>query len=95
MSCDTPNWKIRNLEGGFIYAVKDVTKPHDWARVEAQLGHVYGMDYFAADVMSPTTANSNTVYQTGTVCLEINTAPGLESPTVLDFYAEHLRGYLR
>lgn len=73
------NWKVRNLDGGFIYAhenvdVNDVAKAYAITAVEA-----LGLDFGAVDIIETKMGNF--------FVLEVNTACGLAG-TTLDKYAE-------
>jgi len=80
------NWKVRNRDGGFIYA-NDPTNigevPKD---VKAQARRAFdssGLEFGAVDVIYNKKKEKAYV-------LEINTAPGLEGAT-LDYYATNLK----
>lgn len=69
------NVRVRNLEGGYVYAHNDVELPND---VKAQAQAAFGashLDFGAMDVIW------NEVQQKAYV-LEINTAPGLQGATI-------------
>lgn len=73
------NWKVRNLDGGFIYAhenvdVADVAKEYAITAVAAM-----GLDFGAVDIIETKMGNF--------FVLEVNTACGLAG-TTLDKYAE-------
>ena len=93
-SCDAPDWRIRNYANGFIYAVNDVQLPEGYENIQKSLSSHDDLQYCAADVMSPSRDNKSAVRYRGSVILEINTAPGLESPTVLAHYVKHLQGVI-
>lgn len=83
---DNPNWKVRNLDNGFIYQRHGFECP---ARVLEAAHDAFtssGLDFGAVDVIW------NTHYQQAVV-LEINTAPGLEGSTVED-YANYFKGVM-
>lgn len=76
---DQVNWKVRNLDGGFIYAnqnveVDDVAKRYAITAVEA-----LGLDFGAVDILKTKKGNF--------FVLEVNTACGLAG-TTLDKYVE-------
>ncbi len=76
------NWKVRNLEGGFIYANQDVEAP-DEVKVQAKKAiTALGMDFGAVDII---VTNREAVY-----VLEINSACGLAG-TTLEKYSEAFR----
>lgn len=77
------NWQIRNHDNGFVFVRQDVNPPASvTASATAALG-ACGLDFGAVDVIW------NEQRQRAYV-LEINTAPGLEGQTVLD-YANYIR----
>lgn len=76
---DQVNWKVRNLDGGFIYAnqnvdVADVAKQYAITAVKA-----LGLDFGAVDILQTKRGNF--------FVLEVNTACGLAG-TTLDKYVE-------
>lgn len=76
------NWKVRNLDGGFIYAhegvdVSEVAKNYAIMAVAA-----HGLDFGAVDILETKMGNF--------YVLEVNTACGLAG-TTLDKYAEAFR----
>lgn len=83
---EVPNWKIRNRNGGFIYAndpsnVGDV--PEDVIVQAEKLFLGTGLDFGAVDVIW----NKK---QKKAYVLEVNTAPGLQGRT-LEFYTNALK----
>ena len=78
---NNPNWKVRNLKGGFIYASDPENlgqvPPDVLTQARAAFEHS-GLDFGAVDVIY------NKKYNQAYV-LEINTAPGLQGRT-LEFY---------
>lgn len=82
-----PNWKVRNLAGGFIYSRADLNVPvcvTDVAiRCMEKLG---GLNFGAVDVVYNSKRNKAYV-------LEVNSAPGLEGTTVVN-YAEAFKELL-
>jgi glutathione synthase/RimK-type ligase-like ATP-grasp enzyme len=78
------NWRVRNHGGGFIYARADVQPPELVARAARDAIHHLGLHFGAVDIGWNDKHRRATVY-------EVNTAPGLEGTTVLE-YAEYLRG---
>lgn len=80
------NWKIRNLDGGFIYAREGFTTPASVASCAVQIFNATGLDFGAIDI----------IYNEKKECayaLEVNTAPGLTG-TTLEKYTEMLRGLI-
>lgn len=74
------NWKVRNLDGGFIFAREDGQFPQD-VEVQAVLAvEAIGLDFGAVDVIFNEKKSRAYV-------LEINTAPGLMG-TTLEKYKE-------
>lgn len=75
---DEPNWQIRNHANGFVYAREGVDPPAGVLGVAADCLVRSGLDFGAVDVIW-------NEHQGKAYCLEINTAPGLEGQTVLDY----------
>ena len=75
---DNPNWQVRNHQNGFIYVRNNVNPPADAQRVAVEAFQATGLDFGAVDVIW------NERQQRAYV-LEINTAPGLEGQTVVDY----------
>jgi glutathione synthase/RimK-type ligase-like ATP-grasp enzyme len=84
IDCPTPNWKVRNLAGGFIYARQDVEPPAKVIDAAKRSLLASGLDFGAVDVIY--NAEKDRPY-----VLEINTAPGLEGQTISD-YADFFSG---
>jgi hypothetical protein len=77
--------RIRNHHNGYVFVRGDVNPPQqvlDQARLAV---HSLGLDFGAVDIIW------NNHYSLATV-LEVNTAPGLEGQTVID-YANYFREY--
>jgi glutathione synthase/RimK-type ligase-like ATP-grasp enzyme len=81
---------IRNAANGWVFAVNDVrfTSPEIEEKVRSYsvaAVKALGLDFGAVDII---------VNKKGTEAyvLEVNTAPGIESPTVLAAYVEYIRG---
>lgn len=81
-STDVPNeqvnWKVRNLAGGFIFARHNVNPPEDVIIQARKALNVVGLDFGAVDVIWNQRRNEAYV-------LEINSAPGLEGSTLIDY----------
>lgn len=81
---ETPvNWKIRNLDNGFIYQRNDISPNEEVLRVAREALRISELDFGGVDVIW----NSN---QRRAYVLEINSAPGLQGTTVVN-YANALR----
>lgn len=80
------NWKIRNLKGGFIYAIQNVNVCDDAKALAVAAVKALKLDFGAVDIIL-------TKSQKWFV-LEVNTACGLEG-TTLQIYAEHLNKLAR
>lgn len=78
--CTDPNWRVRNLDGGFIYRRHGFTAPQQVIDVAKDCLASSGLDFGAVDVIW-------NEHQEKAYVLEINTAPGLEGTTISD-YAE-------
>lgn len=72
------NWKIRNLENGFIYQRSNVNPDQQVLDVAIKAMEVLGLDFGGVDVVWG--KNDKKAY-----VLEINTAPGLQGTTVEDY----------
>ncbi len=83
---ENPNWKIRNLDNGFVYVRQAVNPPQSVLDVSKQALQASGLDFGAVDVIHNRRENRSYV-------LEINTAPGLEGTTVED-YAAFFKGVI-
>ena len=83
LECDNPNWQVRNHQNGFIYKREDVTPPACVIQAAYQAFDASGLDFGAVDVIYNDKKNKAYV-------LEINTAPGLEGQTVVD-YADYFK----
>lgn len=80
------NWKIRNLEGGFIYSRHfDTPVPNKVVRNAKIAVNSLGLTFGAVDVIY------NERHDRAYV-LEVNTAPGIQGE-VLDWYADNIRKY--
>lgn len=79
---DQVNWKVRNLDGGFIYANQAVECPDEVKEQAKKATEALGLDFGAVDVI---VKRNQEVY-----VLEVNTACGL-SGTTLDRYVEALK----
>ena len=80
---DNPDFKIRNLQNGFIYAREDVNPPDCVIDVARRALSCTDLDFGAVDVIY--NARERRAY-----VLEINTAPGITGTTV-----ERYRDYFR
>lgn len=78
------NWKIRNLQNGFIYARTDVLAPDECLTQAKAVIALLGLAFGAVDIIW------NEKEQKAYV-LEVNTAPGLQG-TTLEIYANKLGG---
>jgi glutathione synthase/RimK-type ligase-like ATP-grasp enzyme len=72
------NWKIRNLENGFIYQREGINPDKSVLDVALKAMEVTGLDFGGVDIVYG--HKDNTAY-----VLEINTAPGLQGTTVSDY----------
>ncbi len=82
---DKVNWKIRNHDNGFIYARDNIQVPADVTAQALALIEVTGLDFGAIDVIYNRKNDQAFV-------LEVNTAPGLEGQSVVD-YAEAFKRF--
>lgn len=80
------NWKVRNLDGGFIYAREGVEAPDKVIEAAEKVSESFGLLFGAWDVLYNRTDNK-------AVVLEVNTAPGLAGTTVQK-YADAFKKYL-
>lgn len=75
---ENPNWKVRNLDGGFIYANIDVEAPEKVTEAVREIMSYHptrDLDFGAVDVIYNERDNKAFV-------LEVNTAPGLAGTTL-------------
>ena len=82
---ENPNWEVRNLEGGFIYARHNLDVPVPVTQAAERCMEALDLDFGAVDVIYNAKANRAYV-------LEVNSAPGLEGTTVENYargFREH------
>lgn len=83
---ENPNWKVRNLEGGFVFAETDYNDtPVEVIEQSYKAAEALGIDFGGVDVIW-------NEYEGKAYVLEINTACGLEERTA-DRYGEKFRDY--
>lgn len=80
------NWKVRNLDNGFVYQREGINPADSVTAVALEAMRYSGLTFGAVDVIYNSRANRSYV-------LEINTAPGLEGQTVQN-YANAFRRWL-
>jgi hypothetical protein len=80
------DWRIRNLDGGFIYARENVELPESVKTCALEVFSRLGLDFGAIDIIY--NEKEGKAY-----ALEVNTAPGLAG-TTLDRYVEMIEGLL-
>ncbi len=80
---ENPNWQVRNLAGGFIYAREGVEPPVCVLDVARRAFTCIDLDFGAVDVIY--NARENRAY-----VLEVNTAPGITGTTV-ERYVNYFR----
>lgn len=86
---ENPNFKVRNLAGGFIYANMDVETPEVVDKVAEMFYNgmlAGGLDFGALDIIYNEREDQAYI-------LEVNTAPGLAGRT-LEAYTEMLKAYI-
>ena len=83
---DEANYKIRNLENGFIYGRRDIICPPTVHHMASEIAHICPLDFGAIDIIYNERSSVS-------FALEINTAPGLEGET-LEVYNSSIRGAL-
>lgn len=79
------NWQVRNLDGGFIFANKNVELPAVALQSAVAAVDCLGLDFGAVDIIL---GNDGNYY-----VLEVNTACGLQGST-LDAYVEAFKEYV-
>lgn len=79
-SGDVINWKVRNLDNGFIYQRNDINPHPSVIRVAVESMRIVGLDFGAVDVIWNDKGGRAYV-------LEINTAPGITGTTVEEYAA--------
>lgn len=72
------NWKIRNLDNGFIYQRNDINPDPSVHRVALEAIRISGLNFGAVDVIFSKAARRSYV-------LEINSAPGITGTTVENY----------
>lgn len=82
---DEVNWQVRNLDGGFIFANKNVELPAEALQSAVAAVDCLGLDFGAVDIIL---GNDGNYY-----VLEVNTACGLQGST-LDAYVEAFKEYV-
>ena len=75
---DNPNWQVRNLANGFIYAREGVEPPACVLDVARRALACSDLDFGAVDVIY--SARNDRAY-----VLEVNTAPGITGTTVVNY----------
>lgn len=75
-----PNWKVRNLENGFIYMRTGVEAPPCVIEEAAKAVREVGLDFGAVDVVYNQKQDKAYV-------LEVNSAPGVEGTSVINYTA--------
>jgi len=75
---ENPNYEIRNLANGFIYARTDVNPPRSVIDVAVRAFNCFSIDFGAVDVIYNQLQDRSYV-------LEINSAPGITGTTVDDY----------
>lgn len=80
------NWKVRNLDNGFIYQRENINPSDEVRKVAVEAMKISGLTFGAVDVIF--NAKQRRAY-----VLEVNTAPGITGTTV-DNYADAFRRYL-
>jgi len=83
---DEPNWQVRNLEGGFIYARNNIEVPNAVLICANAVIRSFNLDFGAIDIIY--NEKHDRAY-----ALEINTAPGLEGQTV-EIYSNAFKEFL-
>lgn len=83
---------IRSYDNGWVFCVDNVTFPDDNSKAavadaSVQAVEAVGLDFAAVDIILGKDGQE--------YVLELNTAPGLESPTILAAYREAIVKYVR
>lgn len=76
---------IRNRDNGWVFCVLDVQEPDRLREIAIEAVSKLELDFGAVDMIL---GRDNKLY-----VLEVNTRPGLESPTVLSAYTEAIQSY--
>jgi D-alanine-D-alanine ligase-like ATP-grasp enzyme len=85
-SGDEINWKVRNLDNGFIYQREGINPPEEVRVCALEAVRLSELDFAASDIIY--NQRERRAY-----CLELNSAPGIQGSTVED-YAEAFRRFL-
>lgn len=80
LDVENPNWQVRNHANGFVYVRDDVESPEMVLEQAVQALEALGLAFGAVDVIW-------NAHEAKAYVLEVNTAPGLEGQTVLDYSA--------
>ncbi len=87
LDAESPNMDVRNLEGGWTY-INEFTLGSSGRQTLTHLGSktldVIGLDFGAVDIVKTEDGEW--------IILEVNTAPGVTSPSNIEFYAKALIG---
>jgi glutathione synthase/RimK-type ligase-like ATP-grasp enzyme len=75
---DAVNWQVRNHQNGFVYTRNGFTAPEAVLSAARTALAASGLDFGAVDVIY--NANQGRAY-----VLEVNTAPGLEGATIMNY----------
>lgn len=81
------NWQVRNHANGFVYVRNDVNPPAQCLSAASEAFIKSGLNFGAVDVIW-------NEHKQQAYVLEINTAPGLEGQTVID-YANFFKGFIK
>lgn len=81
---DDMTFKIRNANRGWVFCIEDVVAPDAVLASSVEAVELLGLDFGAVDI------GWNTHYQRATM-YEVNTAPGLNSPTCIEAYVRAFR----
>ena len=73
-----PNWRVRNLQNGFVFVREGVNPPADVLDQALRAAKCSGLDFGAIDLIYNEKQNQAYV-------LEINTAPGLQGSTITSY----------
>ena len=83
---DDVNWRVRTSDNGFVFVRQDVELPEHVKDMCANAVQVCNLDFGAVDIVY--NAHRDAYY-----VLEINTAPGLEGQTIIN-YADAIERYI-
>jgi hypothetical protein len=97
LNLEKANDLVRNHKRGWVFAHNDLTAPkgsqayNHICEISLNAAEALGMDFCAVDILSMFTEDK--VFKNAVIC-EVNSAPGMSSPTTLGAYVEAFKSIL-